>query len=113
LILLKSQFDTWDTSDWYQSLYTSWLFTLKPLLEQFGTGYPSFMQNTSYQDKSLNTSLASWAQLRHDTILYVKQSYTMSEGGGGPEELPPRGYVEPIPEFYNRLLVLTQMTEKD
>jgi hypothetical protein len=31
-------------------------------------------------------------------------------GGGGPEK-PPKGYVEPNPEAYARLLALTQMTE--
>ena len=29
-----------------------------------------------------------------------------------PEEKPGVGYVEPVPEFYNRLLALTQMTNK-
>ena len=36
----------------------------------------------------------------------------MGEGGGGPGHAPARGYVEPIPEFYNRLLALTKMTGK-
>ncbi|MBI5228828.1 DUF3160 domain-containing protein, partial [Candidatus Micrarchaeota archaeon] len=46
---------------------------------------------------------------RHDTILYAKQSYTPAGIG-----LPPAvvGYVEPLPEFYNRLLSLTKMTNK-
>jgi hypothetical protein len=43
----------------------------------------------------LNTQLASWAQLRHDTILYAKQSYT----GGATCDFPD-GYVDPYPGFY-------------
>jgi hypothetical protein len=43
----------------------------------------------------MNTQLASWAQLRHDNLLYAKQSYT---GGVGCSY--PKGYVEPIPAFY-------------
>jgi len=109
---IKSEIDSLEFKDWTQTLYTSWLYTLKPLLEQFGKGYPDFMQTTAYQDKSLTTALASWAQLRHDTILYTKQSYSMAEGAGPGEELPSRGYVEPVPEFYNRLLLLNQMSEK-
>jgi hypothetical protein len=61
------------------------------------------MLTKAYQDKSLTTALASWTQLRHDTLLYVKQSYTMAEGGGGLQEPVIVGYVEPIPELYIRL----------
>jgi hypothetical protein len=59
--------------------------------------------------KDLNTALASWTELKHDTILYAKQ--VMAEmGGGGPGEPPPHGYVEPNPEAFARLLALTRMT---
>jgi hypothetical protein len=68
------------------------------------------MQTEAWQDKELNTALASWTELRHDTILYVKQSYTMAEMGGMFEPPPVVGYVEPVPEFYARLLALTKMT---
>ena len=49
------------------------------------------MQTTAWQDKELNITLASWAELRHDTILYVKQSYTMAEREGMFEEPPVDG----------------------
>src|SRR5262249_6119015 len=42
--------------------------------------------------------LASWAQLRHDSILYARQSYT-----GEPICYYPAGYVEPVPGFWARL----------
>jgi hypothetical protein len=48
--------------------------------------------------KTLNTQLASWTQLRHDTILYAKQSYTPHESC-----LYPTGFVEPRLEFWNAL----------
>jgi hypothetical protein len=65
------------------------------------------MRNDAWLDKSLNTALASWAEMRHDTILYAKQSMT-AECGGGEEQQPPvpRGYVEPAAETYHRLLWL-------
>lgn len=109
---LEQQINDFTPSDWFKNVYQSWLYTLQPLLEKFTEGYPTFMQTNAYQDKSLTTALSSWAQLRHDTILYTKQSYTMGEGGGSPGHALARGYVEPIPEFYNRLLALTKMTEK-
>src|SRR5262249_57614755 len=60
--------------------------------------YPEAMRTRAWAMKTLNTQLASWAQLRHDTILYVKQSYT-----AGAECYYPAGYVEPVPHFWARL----------
>ena len=109
---LKDEFDSFDYTDWNKNLYWSWLFALKPLLDDHGAGYPTFMQTGAWQDRELTTSLASWTELRHDTILYAKQSYTMKATSMPmpPEEKPVVGYVEPVPEFYNRLLALTRMT---
>jgi hypothetical protein len=70
------------------------------------------MATAAYRTKSLNTALASWAQLRHDTILYAKQSYTITLDSAPPPEKPVQGYVEPLPEFYARLLALSRMTSK-
>lgn len=110
---LKAEIDSIPIEDWFQNLYWNWLYTLRSLFEEYGEGYQTFMKTEAWQDKNLNTALASWAQLRHDTILYVKQSYTMAEMGGGPPPPPPIvGYVEPVPEFYARLLALTEMTNE-
>jgi hypothetical protein len=53
------------------------------------------MTTAAWQQEKLNTQLASWAQLRHDNLLYAKQSYT-----GGAVCSYPHSYVEPYPEFY-------------
>jgi len=109
---LAVEFKNFSDADWNQNVYWSWLFTLQPLLKAYGTGYPTFMQTTAWQDKALTTALASWTELRHDTILYAKQSYTMVESAM-PMPTPEKevvGYIEPVPEFYNRLLALTRMT---
>lgn len=112
--LLKKEFDSFSLEDWNRNLYWSWLYSLKSLLGEYGTGYPTFMQTEAWHDKELTTSLASWTELRHDTILYAKQSYTARETSAVPpmEEETVTGYVEPVPEFYNRLLALTRMTNK-
>ncbi len=109
---LDAEFKSFSDADWNRNLYWSWLFTLQPLLKEYGSGYPTFMQTTAWQDKALTTTLASWTELRHDTILYAKQSYTMVESGMPLPTLEKKvvGYVEPVPEFYNRLLALTRMT---
>ncbi len=109
---LKKEFDSFTEADWQKNLYWSWLDALKPLLKDFGDGYPTFMQTEAWQEKELTAALASWAELRHDTILYAKQSYTMEACGMPPPEKPVVGYIEPVPEFYNKLLALTRMTNK-
>ncbi len=98
--------------EWTETLYNGWLYTLQPLLDVPGEGYPQFMQSVAWLDKQLNSALGSWAELKHDTILYAKQAYA-ELGGGGTNPPPPKeatGYVEPIPEFYARLSALANMT---
>ncbi len=106
---LKAEFDAFDISDWNHNLYWGWLYSLRALIEGFPQGYPNFMRTQAWEKKELNATLASWTQLRHDTILYAKQSYTPT-----PTSVPPTvtGYVEPVPEFYGRLLALTRMTRE-
>ena len=110
---MDSEFSNFSAADWNRNLYWSWLYSLQPLLKDYGSGYPTFMQTDAWQDKELSTSLASWTELRHDTILYAKQSYTMNVTAlAPPEEKSVVGYVEPVPDFYARLLALTKMTNQ-
>ncbi len=112
---LKKEFSQMQKSDWHQNLYWNWLYVLKSLLKDKKDfkNYPSFMQTDAYIWKLINSACGSWAQLRHDTILYAKQSYTPRAGGRPPRPKEPApGLVEPLPEFYARLLALTKMTRK-
>ena len=111
---MESEFSNLSAADWNRNLYWSWLYSLQPLLKNYGKGYPTFMQTNAWQDKELNTALSSWTELRHDTILYAKQSYTMVATGMpmSVEEKPVVGYVEPVPDFYARLFALTNMTNQ-
>jgi hypothetical protein len=110
---MKEEFEAFDVTDWNRNLYWSWLYALRPLLEEFEEGYPTFMRTPAWQDKELQTALASWTELRHDTILYAKQSYTPTMMAALPiEREPVVGYVEPVPEFYARMLALTRMTRE-
>ena len=106
---LKTQIASVKPETWTQNLYWSWLYSLKPLTEVKGAGYPGFMQNVGWQRKNLITGLASWTELKHDTLLYAKQVY--AERGGGPEDLP-YGYVEPEPVYYARMAALVSMTRQ-
>jgi hypothetical protein len=110
---MRSWLSGLSVDEWTETLYNSWIYSFYPLLEAPGQGYPAFMQAPAWGDKQLNTVLGSWAELKHDTILYAKQVY--AELGGGPpapEPVPPKGYVEPVPAFYARLAALTSMTRE-
>jgi len=108
---LKGEFSSLPQEQWMENLYWSWLYSLLPTLTVKGSGYPVFMQQESWLDKDLNTFLGSWTELRHDTILYAKQSYTvidLSSGGTAKPKIEDRGYVEPNAEVYARLASLTK-----
>ena len=105
---LKSEYAAIGADTWAQNLYWGWLYCLLALLNAKGDGYPAFMKREAWADKDLNASLGSWAELRHDTILYAKQSYTRKVSM--PLEKDTRGYVEPNPELYGRLASLAKMT---
>ena len=102
---VRKEFASLPQSTWQSNLYYGWLWTLKGLIQPYGNGYPSFMTNQAWTDKSLSTALGSWSELRHDTILYGKQSGAEKGGGQEPKVL---GYVEPAVEVYDKLLWLTE-----
>jgi hypothetical protein len=106
---LKAEFEALKAEDWTQNLYWGWLYCLLALLNEKGDGYPTFMKQEAWVDKELNTSLGSWTELRHDTILYAKQSYTVLTSAIMPTA-EAKGYVEANPELYGRLASLAQMT---
>ena len=106
LASVKAEFAGKDTSFWYQNVYSAWLHALQALSEPVPKGAPQFMQNQAWQDKSLNTSCGSWSELRHDAILYA-------EGVLAEADVPDmtRGYAEPNPLFYERLLRAVETLE--
>ena len=107
---LMDEFAKLKEKTWTSNLYWSWLYALRALTEPVPEGYPSFMRNTAWADKSLHTALGSWAELRHDTILYGKQSG--AEMGDGSAPAPYKGYVEPNVLFWTRLLNLTRQSRE-
>ncbi len=87
---------------WKSNVYNSWLGALRTLDDRpEGRHFPRVMRSQAWDRKQLQTQLGSWAELRHDTILYAKQSYT-----AWPSCEYPTGYVEPYPEFYRAIEAL-------
>jgi hypothetical protein len=92
--------DAHDAAYWTSTLYTSWLDALRGLSpHNLPHDAPTLMQTEAFGRRTLNAQLGSWAQLRHDTILYAKQSYTDGVGCEFPD-----AYVEPYPAFWSALV---------
>lgn len=96
---LRFLIDGYDTDFWKSSSYNSWLAAIRSLnIPADVTALPPFMQTAAWWQQKMNTQLASWAQLRHDNLLYAKSSYGMSYGCSFP-----RAYVEPLPGLWQAL----------
>ena len=111
LAKLQNEFANVSREDWDSNLYMAWMDTLTELHQDFegDDDYPEFMRDPAWRTQKVNTHLGSWTELRHDTILYAKQSYIPV--GVPPKDLEERGYVEPIKGFYPRLLDLVEDTQ--
>jgi hypothetical protein len=88
--------------DWAGTVYDAWLYALQPVLVPKGRAFPDFMRTTAWDAKGLQTGLGSYAELKHDTILYAKQSFA-AEGDFQPMSEPPRHWVEPDPVAWERM----------
>jgi hypothetical protein len=97
--------DAHDASFWNANLYNLWSSSLRALSpvadlrEPASAGLPRVAGTEAWGRRLLNAQLGSWSQLRHDTLLYAKQSYT-----GIPSCEFPDAYVEPYPEFFQALV---------
>lgn len=104
---IKKDISEYDTIIWQSNLYSGWLWALKDTLIEYDVtaNMPYFMTNEAWRNKTLNTVLGSYTELKHDTILYGKQSATEM---GGPTDFADQHYVEPNVELYSKLLWLMQ-----
>lgn len=92
--------DAHERAYWESSLYTLWLGALRQLSPRSAepAGLPAVATTEAWGRRVLGAQLGSWAELRHDTLLYAKQSYT-----GIPECEYPDAYVDPYPEAFAAL----------
>lgn len=81
-----------------ETIYNHWLQALMVVgRTDLDERLPQVLRTAAWHDHRLETLLASWAELRHDTVLVVEQS----EASFGCQY--PQGYVEPLPELYRQL----------
>src|SRR5690606_842453 len=99
---MRTLIDAHDGAFWDASFYNLWLGALRGLSPandgMLPAGMPAVAKTQAWSERILNTQLASWAQLRHDTLLYAKQSFTGIPGCEFPDV-----YVDPYPAFFKAL----------
>jgi hypothetical protein len=104
----QSEFEDLPPSGAADNLYWRWIHLLRTLNASPPENAPPFMGTPAWAVKNLNAGAASWAELRHDTILYAKQSGEECGGGGLPPRIP--GFVEPRPDVFGEMRELTAFT---
>ena len=101
---LRYLIDSYDEEFWQSSLYNVWLDAIRQLNPpESYDGFPLFMKTAAWHQNKINTQLSSWSQLRHDNLLYAKQSYTGATGC-----LYPYSFIEPVPDFYARIAAFAE-----
>jgi hypothetical protein len=95
----------YDDSFWRQNFYNAQLSALMTLDDDVTSDtYPTVMHSRTWQHRMLNTQLASWAHLRHDTLLYAKPSYDMA-GCDYPD-----AWVDAYPAFFAAIADISELT---
>jgi hypothetical protein len=98
LVALRRTMDAVEPVALDETIYNHWLAALRALARpRIDDAYPKVMRTAAWHDRQLEAVLASWAELRHDTVLVVEQS----EAVFGCQY--PKGYVEPVPEVFSEL----------
>lgn len=99
LASLRYLVDNYKDEFWNSSIYNSWLNSIRQLNPPAKIDdLPAYMKTPAWWQMKMNSQLASWAELRHDNLLYAKQSYTAIAGCSYPYAM-----VEPVPELFKTL----------
>ena len=93
-------------ADWNASVATKWMSALHTLNLFDDNRRPYFMKTSQWDKKNLNATLASWAELKHDAILYAKQPFAAECGDGSLPAPTIVGYVEPNVAFWEKAVSL-------
>lgn len=96
--------------DFNATMYNKWFESLI-VLQKKEKEWPAHMKTSAWERKNMNAALASWAELKHDAVLYSKQQWGAEMGDGGDDDYPvylPNpdyfdNYVEPNIKFWEKL----------
>ena len=95
----REHIDRLEDSEWSRSLSSMWLDCLRELSRA-----PPRFRSEAWAMRLLGTQLASYTELKHDTVLYAKQSHTGVMSTCEYADV----FVEPVPEFWNKLRLMAQ-----
>lgn len=111
------------TNPWIMNtIYHKWIDMIGYLINEAEENAPYFKLDSVYRLKNLVTYMGSYTELKHDTLLYVKQNYAELWGGGSadcnievdPPLLPvPKWYIEADIDVVNKLIELNNETKSD
>ncbi len=99
---LHTEFCDYGESDRKGTIYSGWVKAIRAAGRPAKSRHmPRALTTIAWQDKCLNTALASWTQTRHDFILYAAQPIPPACAGMS-------AYVEPVPETYHELATMSE-----
>jgi hypothetical protein len=102
LALLTQAVAARPVADWGRTVYDAWLYALAGVWAPKPAASPPLLRSPGWDAKSLQSGLGSYTELKHDTLLYVKEAFG-GEGAAPPAPVPPRHWVEPDPAPFARL----------
>jgi len=108
---LQGEISKFDEQTWHKNIFWSTLFANQNLTKNFVEGYPTFMQQPLWRNKSLNTALGTWLFVGSEPIIETQAVETQNTT---PLTVPDvvtaqTGYIEPSINYYNQLLANTNM----
>ena len=103
---LREEVTGLDGNAWMENLYGGWLWTLQPLLVRDPALVPPLMQTDAWKRKDIHTSLGSWTELKHATLLYAEQPMGGLGGGGYVPPVISYSTVEPNPLVFARIAIV-------
>ena len=111
-----------ETTTIMDTVYHKWIDMIGYLINEAEENAPYFKLDPVYKLKNLVTYMGSYTELKHDTLLYVKQSYAELWWWGlaecsievNPPLLPvPKWYIEADIDVLNKLIELNNETKSD
>ncbi|HZK05976.1 MAG TPA: DUF3160 domain-containing protein [Actinomycetaceae bacterium] len=107
LSALRDAVEERPVEEWGNTVYDAWLYSIAASFAERGEAFPDYQRSEAWAAKGLQSGLGSYAELKHDTILYAKQAF--AEMGGDFDLAEPRNWVEPDPVVFERLSAMTEL----
>jgi hypothetical protein len=89
-----------------EDLYSAWFGAIREIQAAPDGATPSFMKTPEFADMRMGSTVAAFAQIRHNYVLMAAQPY--SEAGC---EIPD-GFVDPVPAVYEELIAYAERGRK-